>query len=349
MRWAEWAAKKQTKSPEGTGERSISGKTQEDQYRQKVEDVFSGQEPIAKISGDVNSKALPVFKSVRDAQGCQDDIKQEKIEGRWHVGEVTHERGHGHVFRLTYCFLNWPSAQEQRQLTNHNKEGKSLESESCSPNTTIHRPITTHTIVACSSGKALISSKPPPSPDPTLPPDFFVHATPVIYSFNDKMQTSTHSSTESEDNHIRADDRDGNQTWAGSPDTDVDLHKSKQYRQQLRCAAPLFPLRREKIHQAVKCRIWIEGDRTQGENFSVYSGHTEQALFPVTLLVQQKQKHASWTSRTKIQKGLCVRFKFPCSLRFGLFLFLSADLHMNLITESFFFFRKCVSNLWNAF
>lgn len=79
---------------------------QEDQYRQKVEDVFSGQEPIAKISGDVNSKALPVFKSVRDAQGCQDDIKQEKIEGRWHVGEVTHERGHGHVFRLPYFFLN---------------------------------------------------------------------------------------------------------------------------------------------------------------------------------------------------------------------------------------------------
>lgn len=33
-------------------------KTQEDQYRQKLEDVFSGQEPIAKISEDVNSSAL---------------------------------------------------------------------------------------------------------------------------------------------------------------------------------------------------------------------------------------------------------------------------------------------------
>lgn len=215
------------------------------------------------------------------------------MEGRWHVGEVTHDRGHGHVFRLSYFFSNWPSAREQRHLTNHNKEGKSLESESCSPNTTIHRPgrqafntITTHTIVACSSGKAQICSKPPPSPPGlTLPPGFFVHATPVIYSFNDKTQPSTHSSPESEDNHIRADDRDGNQTWAGSSDTDVHLHKSKQYRQQPRCAAPLFPLRSEKIHQAVKCRIWIEGDRTQGENFSVYSRHTEQALFPVTLLV----------------------------------------------------------------
>lgn len=59
---------KTKRSSDGTGERSISGKTQEDQYRQKVEDVFSGQEPIAKISGDVNSEALPVFKSVRDAR-----------------------------------------------------------------------------------------------------------------------------------------------------------------------------------------------------------------------------------------------------------------------------------------
>lgn len=62
-------AKKQPpqKRPKGAGERGISGKTQADQYRQKLEDVFSGQEPIAKFSGDVNSKALPVFKSARDA------------------------------------------------------------------------------------------------------------------------------------------------------------------------------------------------------------------------------------------------------------------------------------------
>lgn len=32
-----------------------SGKTQEAQYRQKLEDVFSGQEPVAKVSKDVNS------------------------------------------------------------------------------------------------------------------------------------------------------------------------------------------------------------------------------------------------------------------------------------------------------
>lgn len=69
------------KSPKGAGERGISGKTQADQYRQKLEDVFSGQEPVAKFNGDVNSKALPVFKSARDARGCQDDIKQKK-DGR---------------------------------------------------------------------------------------------------------------------------------------------------------------------------------------------------------------------------------------------------------------------------
>lgn len=36
-------------------ERNSSRKTQEDQYRQKLEDVFSGQEPDAKISRHVNS------------------------------------------------------------------------------------------------------------------------------------------------------------------------------------------------------------------------------------------------------------------------------------------------------
>lgn len=188
--------------------------------------MFSGQEPIAKFSGDVNSKALPVFKSARDARGCQDDIKQnkKKMEGRWRCGEVTHDRCHGHVFHPPYFFSNWPSPQEQRLLTNHKKEkeGERLESESFSPNTTIHRPgrqafntITTHAIVACSSGMAQISSKPPPSPPGlALPPGFFVRATPVIYSLNDKTQTSTHSSLESEDNHITAEDRDANQRWA---------------------------------------------------------------------------------------------------------------------------------------
>lgn len=81
------------KSPKGAGERGISGKTQADQYRQKLEDVFSGQEPIAKFSGDVNSKALPVFKSARDAGGCQDDIKQKKRKKRWKGGGIV-ERSH---------------------------------------------------------------------------------------------------------------------------------------------------------------------------------------------------------------------------------------------------------------
>lgn len=54
--------------PWSAGEWNGSGKTQEDQYRQKLEDVFSGQEPIAKISKDVNSWALPVFMTLRVAR-----------------------------------------------------------------------------------------------------------------------------------------------------------------------------------------------------------------------------------------------------------------------------------------
>lgn len=64
-----------------------SGKTQEDQYRQKLERVFSGQEPDAKISRDVNSWALPVFRSTRDTESCQKNNtnkqQQQKVkEGR---------------------------------------------------------------------------------------------------------------------------------------------------------------------------------------------------------------------------------------------------------------------------
>lgn len=46
--------------------------------------MFSGQEPIAKISEDVNSSALPVFESAHDTGSCQEDIKQKKMEGRWY-------------------------------------------------------------------------------------------------------------------------------------------------------------------------------------------------------------------------------------------------------------------------
>lgn len=61
------------------GERNSNGKTQEDQYRQKLEDVFSGQEPIAKISKDVNSSMLPVFEFAYDTISCQ-NIKHKKIK-----------------------------------------------------------------------------------------------------------------------------------------------------------------------------------------------------------------------------------------------------------------------------
>lgn len=213
-------------------------KTEEDQYRQKVEDVFSGQEPVAKISGDVNSEVLPVFKSARDAQGCQDDIKQKKMEGRWHVGEVTHDRGHGHVFR-PYFFWNWPSAWEWRHLTNHNKEGKAWKAKaaaSTQQSTGLDAKPSTQSphilLWPAALGRLTSPETPHPHRQASHPPGAFfsVHATPVIYSFNDKSQTSTHSTPESKDNHIRADDTDGNQTWAGSSDTDVDLHKSEQYR-----------------------------------------------------------------------------------------------------------------------
>lgn len=115
-----------------------------------------------------------------------------------------------------------------------------MESESRGPNTTIHRPgrqafntITTHAIVACSSGTAQISSNPPPPHHhhprrqaSHSPRTFFVQATPVIYSLNDKTQTSTHSSPESGDNHVTL-------RWGGGgSDTDVDLHKSNHYSQR---------------------------------------------------------------------------------------------------------------------
>lgn len=83
-----------------------SGKTQEDQYRQKLEDVFSGQEPIAKISEDVNSSALPVFKSVHDTESCQDNIKPKKMEGQFYKGEVTHDQCRGNAFLLPYFSSN---------------------------------------------------------------------------------------------------------------------------------------------------------------------------------------------------------------------------------------------------
>lgn len=62
------------------GERNSSGKTQEDQYRQKLEDVFSGQEPIAKISKDVNSSALPVFEFAYDTYKLPEHKTKKKRE-----------------------------------------------------------------------------------------------------------------------------------------------------------------------------------------------------------------------------------------------------------------------------
>lgn len=157
------------------------------------------------------------------------------------------------------------------KTSNKPQEGeKSLESESCGPNTTIHRPgrqafntIPTHAIVACSSGMAQRSSKPPPSPPGlALPPGFFVHATPVIYSLNDKTQTSTHSSLESEDNHITADDRDANQTWARTqgricinPNSAVSSSTARLL---------FFHRGAKKYTKLWNARVWIEGDRKQG-------------------------------------------------------------------------------------
>ncbi len=78
--WGSWRRLREQNNlhkPWSAGERNGNGKTQEDQYRQKLEDVFSGQEPIAKISEDVNSSALPVFKSAHDTESCQESIKKD--------------------------------------------------------------------------------------------------------------------------------------------------------------------------------------------------------------------------------------------------------------------------------
>lgn len=84
--WRRLREQSNLQKPWSAGERNGSGKTQEDQYRQKLEDVFSGQEPMAKISEDVNSSALPVFQSAHDTESCQQNIKQKKkkkkMEGR---------------------------------------------------------------------------------------------------------------------------------------------------------------------------------------------------------------------------------------------------------------------------
>lgn len=205
-----------------TGERSISGKTQADQYRRKLEDVFSGQEPIAKISLDVNSEALPVFKSARDARGCQNDIKQKKMEGRWHVGEVTHDRCHGHVFRPPYFFKLTlaPKNKDFQQTTRREKAWKAKAAAPAQQSTGPDAKPPTQSPHMLLWPAALVWLNAPANPHPhhqasqppPLPQAFLSMPPPVIYSLNDKTQTSTHSSLESEDNHITADDRDANQT-----------------------------------------------------------------------------------------------------------------------------------------
>lgn len=62
--------------------------------------MFSGQEPIAKISEDVNSSALPVFKSAYDTESCQENIKQKKMEGRWY-----RERSYMNIAMVMFSFF----------------------------------------------------------------------------------------------------------------------------------------------------------------------------------------------------------------------------------------------------
>lgn len=64
--------------------------------------MFSGQEPIAKISEDVNSSALPVFQSTHDTESRQENIKDKKEKCRAAQGEVIHEQGRGDVFLLSF-------------------------------------------------------------------------------------------------------------------------------------------------------------------------------------------------------------------------------------------------------
>lgn len=264
---------KKQKNPKGTGERGINGKTQEDQYRQKVKDVFSGQEPIAKIRWDVNSEALPGFQICAWRSGLPAWHKTKKDERALACGR-------GHTWpRPRSCFPSslflFELTLGQRTKTSEEPQegGGTLGKRKLQPqhnNPQAWTPSLQHNHHTCYCGLQLWSDS---NAHPPPPQGVFVRATPVIYSFNDKTQPSTHSSPESDNNPIRADNRDANQTGAGSSDTDVDLHKSKKYCQRLL----FFHCRAKKY-----TKLWTEC-RERISQFTVAA--QSQALFPVSRLV----------------------------------------------------------------
>lgn len=184
----------------------------------------------------------------------------------------------------------------------------------------------------------LKSLSPPP------PQGVFVRATPVIYSFNDKTQPSTHSSPESKNNPIRADNRDGNQTGAGSSDTDVDLHKSQKYCQRLL----FFHCRAKKYTKLwTECRERISQFTVATESSTISSqppGFNGGSNTPAGCQGQRFRKDFVSSSSSHAP------FSLGCSC------FFFVDLHINLIAKywhSFFavvfFFLQCVSYLCNEF
>lgn len=112
-----------------------TGRRKKDRYRQKVEDVFSGQEPRAKISRDVNSWALPVCRPARDTEVHETKWNETcKNKGRrWRKRSYMSSAAVMFSFN-PYFFFNRPPPGEQRHPRRHKKKGKPRP-----PHTTVHR------------------------------------------------------------------------------------------------------------------------------------------------------------------------------------------------------------------
>lgn len=199
------------------------------------------------------------------------------MAGRRYEGEVTHERCHANVFLLSLFLLrltfaprtktsNRPQARG-RGKREKKKGEKKRPPKKRKPHTPAEGPAAAvdakpstqspHMLlwpaVKPWSGSNLQLQPPATPAGPSLaaprplPPAFLCVSpcVPVIYSPNDKTQTSAHSQPlPSEDNHVMADDSDTNQTpsraacsrekgtGGGRGASDVDLHKWSQRRKR---------------------------------------------------------------------------------------------------------------------
>lgn len=154
--------------------------------------MFSGQEPVAKISEDVNSSALPVFKSAHDTKSCQKNIKKtvrkrKKRNGRAAAAAVAVHRERSYMngalmvfflflFKLTFALRTKTSYRPQ-------EGGQERWKPRPPPRTTVHggrlgrqafNTITTHAIVACSEALLQLTSQATPPSPPGLSLPFFL-------------------------------------------------------------------------------------------------------------------------------------------------------------------------------